>query len=272
MSGQHDHKKAFIQIFKETARYHHRYKVFSDFVRMAAISFENSMLRCGKLEEEYLSIVGQYEKDDVERMSKLLAEVVMGLEIPCDFLGSIFMELELGSGHVGQFFTPYDISKLMASIQFGNAENLLKGKPFITFSEPACGSGSTIIAFVELMYEKGLNPQKQLWVSCIDIDPLVAMMAYLQLSLLHIPAEVIVGNTLTLSFTKVMRTPAHYLGFWDSKLRNRLSDTDVDTDTDIEVEVEVEVEVEAEVIDDLVSLGVMAITEKGQLALFDVTA
>ena len=46
-------------------------------------------------------------------------------------------------------------------------------------------------------------------------------MCYLQLSLLHIPAEIVIGNTLSLEVRSVMRTPAHYLGFWDSKLASK---------------------------------------------------
>jgi len=219
-----NHRKAFIRLFNETACYHHRYEVFRDFVMMSGISIHNAMVFSDEREQEYMDIVGRYKKDDAIRMSHLLAEVVMGFEVSsCDFLGSVFMELELGSGHIGQFFTPYEITKLMAMMVHGNEINSLSEQSFITLSEPASGAGGMVIAFAEIMLEKGLNPQKHLWVSCIDLDPVAAMMCYLQLSLMHIPAEVITGNTLTMEFSKIMRTPAHYLGFWDSKLNQRWS-------------------------------------------------
>jgi hypothetical protein len=44
-------------------------------------------------------------------------------------------------------------------------------------------------------------------------------MAYLQLSLLHIPAVVILGNTLALEEREHWFTPAHILGGWSRKLR-----------------------------------------------------
>lgn len=44
------------------------------------------------------------------------------------------------------------------------------------------------------------------------------MMCYLQLSLLHIPAEIVHGNALSLEVFRVMRTPAHHLGLWSFKL------------------------------------------------------
>lgn len=216
------HIQAFKRLFNETARYENRYSVFRDWVMMSAIALNNAFLKSESLEEEYLGIVKRYKKDDAVRMAHLLAEVVQGLEVyPCDFLGSLFMELELGSDRMGQFFTPFEISKMMALLTHGDVIDELSDQPFIRAHEPACGSGSMIIAFAQVMYEKGLNPQQQLWVSCVDLDPVAAMMAYIQLSLLSIPGEIIVGNSLSMQYTRVMRTPAHYLGLWDYKLRRK---------------------------------------------------
>ncbi|QTP14870.1 hypothetical protein [Serratia symbiotica] len=103
-----DHKKQFLSIFNETARYHHRHKVFRDFITLASVSIHNNILFDEKLEQEYMETVRQYEAEDTERMVRLLAEVVMGLEAEsCDFLGSLYMSLELGESARGQFFTPY---------------------------------------------------------------------------------------------------------------------------------------------------------------------
>ena len=114
---------------------------------------------------------------------------------------------------------------MMSMVTIGNnLEKSLSVKPFITLSEPACGAGSTVIAFAETMKEMKFNPQKQLWVNCVDIDPVAAMMCYLQLSLLHIPGEVVTGNSLTLQYSRVMRTPAHYLGNWDYKLSKQYTE------------------------------------------------
>lgn len=254
------HIRAFTRLFNETARYHHRYEVFRDFISMAGIAIQNAFLKSDELEQEYLAIVSRYEKDDVVKMSHLLAEVVMGLEVyPCDFLGGVFMELELGSDQIGQFFTPFEVSKMMAMMIHGDTIDALSERPFITCAEPACGSGGMIIAFAQTMYEKGLNPQEQLWVSCVDVDPVAAMMAYVQLSLLHIPAEVVVGNSLSMKFTKVMRTPAHYLGLWDSKLRRHWSKDDAHN---------------AEIVEDapMAAPQPMVVIDKGQMSLFDLSA
>ena len=45
-------------------------------------------------------------------------------------------------------------------------------------------------------------------------------MCYIQMSLLHIPGEVIIGNTLTNETHYHLYTPAHILGNWHLKLNN----------------------------------------------------
>jgi hypothetical protein len=71
------------------------------------------------------------------------------------------------------------------------------------------------------MLKKSMNPAEKLFVQCIDIDRLAGFMCYLQLSLWHIPAEVIIGNTLTLNFREVYYTPAYHLMGWNNRLRTR---------------------------------------------------
>ncbi|MGP0897066.1 SAM-dependent DNA methyltransferase, partial [Serratia sp. CY83726] len=44
----------------------------------------------------------------------------------------------------------------------------------------------------------------------VDIDPVAARMCYIQLSLLGIPARVVIGNSLTLKYQREMYTPFWY--------------------------------------------------------------
>lgn len=211
----------FLRLFAETARQNHRYEVFRDFVTMAAISLHNAVNKTDALEAEYMAIIGRYERDDVGRFPRLLASLVELLEVePWDALGQIYMELELSSEHVGQFFTPPELSELMARI---TATDLLArfDKPFLTVSEPACGAGGMILAFTKVLIEHGHNPAERLWVQCQDIDRMAALMCYLQLALWNVPGVVIVGNTITMETREVFYTPAHYLGRWDDRLAVR---------------------------------------------------
>ncbi|WP_255611204.1 N-6 DNA methylase [Rahnella sp. GSA61A] len=219
-----DHKKQFISIFNETARYHHRNKVFRDFITLAAASIHNGINCNDELEKEYMETVRQYEAKDAERMAMLLAEVVMGLEAESgDFLGSLYMTLELGEAARGQFFTPFCVSRMMAEMQLGDIDSLLADKPFFTVYEPACGSAGMLLAIAEVLREKGFNPTRRLWVSCTDIDHVASGMAYIQLSLMGIAGEVVTGNALSGERRRVMYTPAHWIGNWSYRLKTVLN-------------------------------------------------
>lgn len=68
-----------------------------------------------------------------------------------------------------------------------------------------------LIAYAECLLESDINPSMHMFGSCIDIDPVAADMAFIQLSLLGIAAEVVTGNTLTMQFNRVRYTPVYFL-------------------------------------------------------------
>lgn len=213
----------FVKEFNNLARHKHRYEVFRDFVTVGALSVHNSFRgpRYDELEAEYLQIAGMYDREELEGFARLLGILVALLDVePRDILGQLYMSLELGNTNTGQFFTPPEVSELMARITFGDgAEHV--DKPFITLCEPACGAGGMVLAFVKVMLEKGWNPVDRVWVQAQDIDRTAALMCYLQLALWHVPAAVVVGNTIAVEAREVFYTPAHYLGFWPNKLARR---------------------------------------------------
>lgn len=217
-------KQSFISLFNSIANHKHRYSVFTDFVTMSAIALHNAINKNQMLEDEYLQIVKKYSKEEVNKLCELFANFVELMEPePTDVLGSLYMELEINSLNNGQFFTPHELSLLLARMTYGDVlDNMTSSnKPFITLSEPACGAGGMVLAFVNEMLKKGVNPAEKLYVQCIDIDRLASLMCYLQLSLWHVPAEVIIGNTITMNFREVYYTPSYYIGDWHTRLRMR---------------------------------------------------
>ena len=101
-----------------------------------------------------------------------------------------------------------------------NAPDLEKlDKPYIKMSEPCCGAGAMSLAFVKQMIAAGHNPAYKLWMQCIDIDRTVALMCYVQLTLWNVPAQVIVGNTLTLEYREQWFTPVHWLFDWPRRFQ-----------------------------------------------------
>lgn len=215
----------FVRAFNGIARHRHRYEVFRDFVTLSALSVQNSMRdfmpadRYQALENEYMAIVKRYDKEQTIEFAHLLGSLVCLLEPePRDILGQLYMELELGNTNTGQFFTPPEVSELMARVSYGDElKNITK--PFITLCEPACGAGGMVLSFVKVMLSHGHNPASRVWVQAQDIDRTASLMCYLQMSLWHIPGVVVVGNTLAMEVREAFYTPAHYLGMWGYRLQ-----------------------------------------------------
>jgi hypothetical protein len=202
---------------------HQLWRVFSDFVELSALSMSNAIVKSNAREVRYLDIVKRYTPQEALEFPRMLGCVVEALEeqpVP-DFLGSVFQALELANHWKGQFFTPMEISRMMAGLAMDEAhvKTLVQQKGFITMQEPACGSGGMVIALAGELRRMGVEPQQHLFVQAIDVDSTAAYMAFVQLSLLSIPAEVVVGNTLSLEIRETYCTPQYWLGMWANKRR-----------------------------------------------------
>ena len=211
--------KDFMDVFNGIAPSKHRYTVFTDFVTMMAISLHNAIVKDEKLEAEYMRCIQGYKREDQLQFPKLLAIFVDISEgEPYDHFGQLFMELGFSEDRKGQFFTPPELAEMMARMTFIGIQEKLTQKAFVTLSEPACGAGSMLLASVKVLMQAGYNPANVVWIQAVDIDRVSALMCYVQLTLWHVPAEVIVGNALTLEYREHWFTPSHYLGGWKQKL------------------------------------------------------
>ena len=198
--------------------------VFADFVEMSALAISNAVdkRQFDGREARYMQIVKRYTKDEVQQFPRMLGALVDELETQgWDVLGRAFGELEVHNKWRGQFFTPYEVCRLMASVNIDAAhmDALIAQRGFVTLNEPTVGAGAMVLAFADRMRNAGYNPQTQLHVTAQDIDPRAVHMAYIQLSLMHIPAVVVLGNTLKVEQREVWYTPAHIMGGWSWKLQ-----------------------------------------------------
>ena len=201
------------------------WEVFRDWMECCAISISNT---CDLEQQEtreavYMGHAGRYGKENMVCFAQALAKVIEAFEGPeDDVLGKIFMGLEFGEKQKGQFFTPYHVSRLMAGITLEDGElaRIVAEKGFVTLSEPACGSGGMVVAYAAAMRAAGLNPQQQLHVTGVDVDLTAIHMAYVQISLLGIPAVLLHGNTLSLETRSTWRTPFHMLYGWEWKRKH----------------------------------------------------
>ena len=177
------------------------WQAWSDFVEMTAIAISNRFeIREDvkqKREQRYLDIIGQYKKSEQALFPELVAILVQSLERNAeqDFLGEMFMALELGSHWKGQFFTPYSLCKAMANINTADAKDKITEKGWVSINDPACGAGATLIAARNALDLDGIGYRQAFFVGQ-DIDRTAAMMCYIQLSLLGCAGYVVIADTL----------------------------------------------------------------------------
>lgn len=217
-----DHRKEFCSIIGKLAWKYNRHEVFSDFCEIAALSLRQVFERKPENEEKYLTLINRYEPAEQSQFAELLAITVSALtDEPRDFLSECFHELELHNQYKGQFFTPFSVSRMMAKMSLTGVEDQIREHGFIELNEPTCGAGGMVIAAAEEIKQAGFNPVNVFFAVAQDIDRKCCNMAYIQLSLLAIPAAVIWGNTLLLECREEWLTAGYYLGAWPERFHWR---------------------------------------------------
>lgn len=196
------HQQNIIRLFERVNQAHSRWQTWADFVVMAAISISNTvdLLHAEEREKQYLAISRKYRAKDMQLFAEIFAEVVAGMEQnpDQDFLGEMYMTLELGNDHAGQFFTPYCVCRMMAKMTYGDMLTAqIERDGWISVNDPACGAGALLVAFANECLDRKINYQTSVLFVAQDVDFIVGCMCYLQLSLLGCPGYVTIDDTLT---------------------------------------------------------------------------
>ena len=197
-----DFKKEFSKEFDRLARVHEGHEVWKDFITMSACSLSNVFDKHFEKEREelYRKCASHYTKEELNVFGELLFYVIMSFSAnpKQDFLGTLFMENKLSNKSRGQRFTPYGVCELTAGIVLSEQLSEKKTDEPITICDSSCGGGAMLIAAANLARRSGkLNPQKDIVFYAQDIDPTVALMCYIQLSVLGLKAIVKIGDTLS---------------------------------------------------------------------------
>lgn len=194
-------EKEFLNVFKQLCISRSSWQVWADLMAAMACTLANSVNKTlpayAEREKEYTECIERL--GGVEKPAKCFAIVVEALERnpDQDFLGRLYMSLELGNHWKGQFFTPYDVCRCMAEITIQDNIQNLQNKEWVSVNDPACGAGATLIAAAKCIRRKGFNYQTQVLFVANDIDRVTAQMCFIQLSLLGCPGYVAVANTLS---------------------------------------------------------------------------
>ena len=209
--------------------------IWRDFIVMSACAMSNTVDKSHYEEREkrYLDTINKYEKSQQHIFPELYAEVVMALdENPeQDFLGEMFMDLRLDYEELKQIFTPYHVCQLMADVTMGDLAEKIEEQGYISINDCCCGAGATLIAAINSARRKlddaGLNFQNHILVIGQDIEELVALMCYIQISLLGVAGYVKVGNALTEpiahgdDMVNYWFTPMYFSDVWHTRRRKR---------------------------------------------------
>ena len=131
------------------------HQVFDDFLTMAiAASTQNPTTKLSWYEEEYRQTIAPYKDSELKHeFSKAFALLILemqervGSEVGNDVLGDFF-EVHMSKGRNGQFFTPYPICKLLATITQTDRTTDSERYEDIPLKviDPTCGSGRMLLA------------------------------------------------------------------------------------------------------------------------------
>ncbi len=194
-------QKEFMKIFHELCYSRQPWEVWADVITAMACSIANAVDRTPdrheKREKEYAGCIKRL--GSVNKPAQLLAVIVNAMEEDPeqDFLGQMYMGLNLGNHWKGQFFTPYSVCRMMSQITCGNIDSQIEQQGYISVCDPACGAGATLIAAANVMKSSKYNFQNHVLFVGQDIDRIVGMMCYIQLSLLGCAGYICIGNSIT---------------------------------------------------------------------------
>lgn len=115
-----DWEDKFLKSFQKLTYRHRAWDVWRDYILLHACSISNVLNKenYDQREKRYLKIIHQYSKEEQAIFPELAAYTTMALDQnqEQDFLGKMFMRLDLGNRSTGQFFTPYHVCELMAEV------------------------------------------------------------------------------------------------------------------------------------------------------------
>ena len=198
------------------------YSVLGDFFEASAISVKNAVdiNDHDVYEKRFQDIANSYGKEGMKVFSECLSlfageinAAINGEAMFRDFAGELYMASGTNSKGLGQFFTPYHISHLMAEVNIEKDRFLkeIEENPdrVITFYEPTCGAGGLMVAAIDVMHSAGINYAHNMFIDCGDIEPRCFHMSYLTISLLGAPAVVRLGDALSMKYHRAWFTPAY---------------------------------------------------------------
>lgn len=168
--------KEFVRLINDIDRSKYRTEIFTDFCEMAYCALAKKACpfpeQQDALEAQYMGVVARYrDKADIYKIKDLfflaLGETGNG---GCDFLGMVAGEIGALDSKLGQFFTPYEVSRLMAEINLVDVDQMIEKQGFITILELAAGAGGMLMAMADVIENKGHNLETSVWIEAVELS------------------------------------------------------------------------------------------------------
>ena len=181
--------RSFMKEFERLAYGQGHYgQVFEDF-----LDFCMFYLSLGTVTEHWERLNKHYKEAGMKQMMTLFEILGDGSEDFQDLLGSVYMEI--ASSHkasvMGQFFTPGNISMMMAEMILADMDIEREGQ---RIGDPTCGSGIMILKAAKKFGDK----RHLQWFVGADLDRICCKMCAVNMGLNTIPGTVYHANSLTL--------------------------------------------------------------------------
>jgi type I restriction-modification system DNA methylase subunit len=192
-----------VKLFNALTGARQLWELWEDAMIMFATMLSNAVDKrfYDKREEMFKNVASKYSEKAIQIFLRIFAEIVNQLEIEPeqDFLGDLYMQLDLGSHWHGQFFTPYNVCKMMADLQTPSELSFDDAKA-VTITDCACGGGALLVASAHAYRERfskiGLNAQDFVCIYAQDLSMVAALMCYIQISLQGYAGKIKIGDSL----------------------------------------------------------------------------
>ena len=138
-------------------------------------------------EDIFNRLTVRYSAEELRDMFKIIQDICSTVsKTKKDVLGRLYMNLR-PNGARGQFFTPDNVSEVMAKIA-GSTEN-------DTYSDPCCGSGSLILGVIRTLEQEGKSYQTPIFY-LNDVDLFCCKMIFVQMSAIGATAYITCSDAL----------------------------------------------------------------------------
>lgn len=232
--------RALVQLEKFGYEMPEVFTDFVDFVLSALLSWTDNMKYTDTIErfsenaltglynDRYMQIIAKYKENKSrpygQRPCDYMRWAWQQLQIETqqtqkDVLGHLY-ESQISLGRQGQFFTPHHLYRMMAEMLSNTTPGEAQKEERV--HDPACGSGRAFI----VMAQQNLD-QKYHFVG-IDISPLMARMAAINMWLFNLNADIYQGNTLASLEMSCVWKIRKGGWIWESKIEHGTEDGSVE--------------------------------------------